>query len=245
MDILQRQDRCILMAGLADILLRQDESKKQFGREKFDLNALKSFKNLVGQRNYLNKTAMLVGVGSSRIVYAITAKHVIKLAGGQRLLANPNDTMRVEAGIAQNMAEVEGYAAASPAVKLILPRTVDIPGNGGDWIISELVRPLTSYEELTALTIGDSMIIDADGVVYDIKQLLKLFSKYEEETIDSIAASSPEPVSRFVNSLTLAIDELGLGQGDIVRIAQWGKTADGRAVLLDFGGTEDVLDEYY
>lgn len=264
MDILQRQngtfwDLMMIMATnttvsttLNHLLFSLDESKRQMGHEPFNMAEFKLITDLRKQREYLNGHAMVIGYGSSRIAYGISPKHVVKLAGGKGFMLNLTDLGKVEAGRAQNEAEAENYAKASEDARKVLPRTVSVPTNEFNWIISELVRPVTGYEEMRQLAFGDHQIVGMDGVIQSFGGLFNIM--YEAyviddeafvEQLDAIIAISNPAIGQFIENIVSAAKELDLNLYEIRRPIQWGKSADGRLVLLDFGGTEDVLEEYY
>lgn len=261
MDILQRQDGTfwdLMMTNtttsttLNHLLFSLDESKRQMGHEPFNMAEFKLITDLKKQREYLNSHAMVIGYGSSRIAYGISPKHAVKLAGGKGFMLNSTELGRVEAGRAQNEAEVENYAKASESARRVLPRTVSAPNNQFNWIISELVRPVTGYEEMRQLAFGNHQIVGMDGVIQSFGGLFNII--YETyviendefaEQLDAIIAISDPVVGQFIENIVSATRELDLSLYEIRRPIQWGKSADGRLVLLDFGGTEDVLEEYY
>jgi hypothetical protein len=103
------------------------------------------------------------------------------------------------------------------------------------WIIQELVRPLKSWKEF-------------DGITgYSHEELLDIlvdsFSDYQDFR-DNYDVDSELANSDFVAAL-YKLKDYGLDFSDLEGIQQWGKTADNRVVLLDYGGTSDVLEQYY
>ena len=228
-----------------------NESKKQLGQLPFNMSEFKELYDILKQRDYLNSHAMYIGAGSSRIAYAISPKWVIKLAGGIPFKTVASSLGMVETGAAQNAAEVENYEKAGPEAKKLLPRTVAGSSNF-NWIVTELVRPVTGYNELRRLAVGTSEIVDSDGVIITMVNLLATISRvfadgdeFSKEELEGIQAVSGLAVSNFIGSVTRVIEELGIAPWEISSWKQWGKSADGRLVLLDFGGTEDVIEEYY
>lgn len=235
---------------LNDILYT--ESKRQMGQYPFNMAEFKQITDIKLQRHYLNNHAMFIGAGTSRIAYGISPKWVIKLAGGISFKTVVSNLGMVEAGVAQNEAEVENYAKASDDAKKLLPRTVAISSNNYNCILTELVRPVSGFEEMRQLAFGDHQIVGLGGVVQKMGGLLQIIAEahgrddeYMQEQLEAIQAISNPVVGEFINSVVSCANELNLGLFDLRRTVQWGKSADGRLVLLDFGGTEDVLDEYY
>jgi len=250
MDLLQRQDGAIRDMKLNDILFFK-ESKRQMGKLPFNMAEFKQLYDIREQRDYLNSHALFIGAGTSRIAYGISPKWVIKLAGGISFKTVASSLGMVEAGAAQNAAEVENYNNASPEARKLLPRTVGGSSNF-NWIITELVRPVTGFEEMRQLAFGNHQIVGEYGVIQTMGGLLQIIAKahssddeYMQEQLEAIQAISEPVVGEFIDSVVACAQELQLGFMDLRRAVQWGESADGRLVLLDFGGTEDVLDEYY
>lgn len=199
---------------------KKDPTVKWRGSAKFDMKEFKSLPNESIMFAYALNYLEPLGQGSSRTVFVLTSKKVLKLA------RNPK-------GVAQNQAEIQVYtdpATADAAAK------IHDADEGGLWLISDMVRPVKSQQEFETLT----------GVSW------QEFSDDLSGTISSQARKSggaklrPDaaPFTRSVYNMA----EQGsarLKLGDLTELDHWGKTPDGRVVILDYGFTEDVAVKHY
>jgi len=203
-------------------------------RARFNFEVFKGIKDLGGQLEYLRNTAMYIDAGSSRIVFAISPTRVIKLAGGMDDSREGEMLEWSRVGREQNKAEYELYNDAPGKVKNLLPIVYRGDSNF-DWIMSELVRPLRSDNELMELLGLDEQryemfigTMENDWVDYDdFYRVLNLKQK------------------KIVSNIFYIIDRYNLDTRDLLNYSQWGKAADGRLVLLDAGGTEEIIRDYY
>ena len=62
---------------------------------------------------------------------------------------------------------------------------------------------------------------------------------------DGLSAMFEPDNKRWIEGLFNFIDSTGLSMGDFWYIGHWGKTMDGRVVLLDSGATEEIMQQYY
>lgn len=127
------------------------------------------------------------------------------------------------AGIHQNRQEVEFWTD---------PRFTGIVANIADyqdkfiWIMVELVRPLKSESEFISLT-GMSF--------YD-------FDLYVKGTITEDKAKNVPP---FVARLRKLVQDKVISAADATKLSSFGKTSDGRVVLLDYGLTSSIYRTHY
>lgn len=129
----------------------------------------------------------------------------------------------LNAGIAQNKQEVE-YSAKFPEI------TAKITSHHPEfyWIKTELVRPLLNQEELlSALNLSSP------------KDIGFLFSKFPDK--NHKLKKQPSNIALLVSSL---VREKILHY-DVAKSDSWGITTDGKPVLLDYGMTQDIWNEYY
>ncbi len=210
---------------------------------KFNPQELTHFPSLEEKEDFLNKVIRLqfLGAGSSRRVYRLDSKRVIKLAKGR-------------SGIAQNQVEIE----ASQELGFIVAKVFDYDKKEMSWVISELVRPLKSKEEFYELT--GIIFDDFEGFIYEIasgrtpESIIKSFKLMANEQkpkfgeswykkgIDSILNVEK---SHFPKGILIAVKEKGMRTPDLVQIYHWGKTPDQRVVLLDYGFTKEIENKYY
>lgn len=156
-----------------------------------------------------------LGAGSSRIVYDMPGT-------GKVLKLALNDK-----GIAQNKAEIE-ITRRIHSVSADYPLVTKIFGHDSSdeptWLLAEGVLPITEaeFEQLTGQRWGSFY-----------SALLSVLS-------------SKEPTgNKFMDVLANTIRKNKLELGDIAVLQHWGKTEDGRLVMLDYGFTTAVAKKHY
>jgi hypothetical protein len=216
----------------------------------FDLEFLREMGSDVARMaEYLRDVAMYIGSGSSRLVFAVSPRMVVKLAGGSSLDAGRGgrwaDQM-VNAGRYQNRHEFELWEkhGRQDVVGRLLPRCFDI-ADDGSWLLSELVRPLKDEGEFMALT-G----LDEDGY-YRLMNTLERggfgieYAKNFVADMEGDGESSAKALSFVLLMQRLQAREPWLKVGDLGSMEQWGKGSDGRLVILDTGADETLIKRYY
>lgn len=243
-------------------------------RTGFDMPKFKSMEgNYRRQHRYAESKLEKLGEGSSREVYLLSNRHVLKMAIPKERTA--------ARGVAQNEAEVEAYT--NPKMKPVLSKIYDADSRYL-WIVSELVRPLDYREFFETIGIRNEEIlqevikryIDADYNVEDARQYFQSKINELQERIDNEKRMLRNPkiidfkknwLERGIKSMTKKIgliqehidaydnsfvklileleDEFEILLADTKRFNHWGKTADGRIVLLDYGFTESVSFLHY
>lgn len=180
--------------------------------EGFDIRFFKSIGNPTQQLTYAWENLPQLGKGSARTVFRIGNRQVLKVGVGSK-------------GLAQNQAELDVFT--NPASKPILARIFDYDRNGW-WLIEELVRPLRNYDEFERLS-G----IDFDTFI----QLISSTSGPRFHPSESISKGG----QAFAHAVFKTVKAGRLEMGDVEELTHWGKTADGRVVLLDYGYTTQVM----
>lgn len=188
-----------------------------------------------------------LGAGSSRAVYLLDSKRVIKTATHMK-------------GYAQNEAELS--IASNPSSAPVVARIFEHGDEPVKWLVSELVRPLKSsieFEELTG--IKWQFFIDAlpimnnkgfDNWLASIRRDIQdstperpsMSSRYYAKTVKELDGCVAAPFFQgMIRALRSQKDQLD--PGDLVKVGHWGKTPDQRVVLLDYGFTESVANQWY
>lgn len=191
-----------------------------------------------------------MGSGSSRTVYALSTGKVLKIAINDK-------------GIAQNEAEFE--VSRDPSLKYIGARVYETDPDF-HWSVMEVAK-IYEYSKELKLDLGIPRVM-AERWSYSIEDAIKDIAQItnDEKTVDEVIEQHWQEVYReesedeqqFRKFLEdppkglLALVDLtdsGLGgkkleYGDIVT-DHFGKTADGRPVLIDYGFTTGVMEDYY
>lgn len=215
-------------------------------KNKFNLNYFISIKDIEQQIDYLDENLTQLGKGSSRFVYLLNNQTVIKII-------NPSN---LSAALAQNKTEV--LLSQNNKINSILTKIYKW-ADDYSWVIAELVTPLKSPEEFEKLT-GVSassftyIISDIEEDNFDLKNTI---IRYEEELKDYTPSmkSYYEAIknaikliktdNKFIKTVILLIKETSLLPEDVTLYEHWGKTADGKIVLFDYGLTKHIHKKYY
>lgn len=274
-------------------LIFNEGQPKGFSFQTLDQMYAKNYRS-VDAENYVSqyfKPDTFMGQGSSRLVYRLDSKKVLKLAHDQK--------KDIGAGIEQNRLE----AKISSQFPNVLSKVFRIHPKGY-YLVSELVRPVKNWDEITNyfgidiknILVGKSL---PDKIKANIKQIIS--DGLVEKKINYFTLSSLELEimtfidnksflthyledwlrnrkmtvnSQIVNKIQYELNELIhfertgesrgtkqliktiqgkeiieiskiLSYGDLLELDHWGKTADGKIVLLDYGFNEDIAKQYY
>ena len=228
----------------------------------FSLDILKKeTKRLKEQRGYIEDISYglsqlaekydlpYMGRGSSRVVYALSTGKVLKIS-------------RDETGIAQTEAEVSVWS--NPSTKEVAAQVFDFDPDY-NWSVMEIARTFeVPYNDYNGSLEHELGIPTAYGVVFEIRDIADALLSdrsdglLPEQITDKLLElprgqeivlrkrldkylENPHP---FVNKIVDLIDNNDLNTGDVVS-DHFGKTADGRIVLIDYGLSEDVAEQYY
>jgi len=207
----------------------------------FDINEFKKINKQEQRLKYLQETSMYIGAGSSRIVFGISPKKVIKLAGGsgieQPLYSKEVKIKDIGRGINQNKVENDVWKQSSETMRMILPKVYEIGPTELQplWLMSELVRPLGSDNELRSMLGVDQM---------GYADFMNGISDIDSDDFKAFYGRVDEKHKPIIDALVEMIKKFDLYSKDLTSIEQWGKSSDGRLVLLDSGITIKDFAEY-
>jgi predicted NBD/HSP70 family sugar kinase len=199
----------------------------------------RTFESIAGNEEkleYLKKTAKYIDSGSSRIVFAISPKKVIKLIGGTDRDDRRTRSYYQPVGRAQNKAEYNAYERASSEVKTLLPKIYKV-GNSFEWMLAELVRPLNSPDELRKLLKLDEKQFSSFMTALSFGGKTDHYQSFLSELNSNQRA--------YFDILADLIESFDLQAEDLTTVENWGKSADGRLVILDTGATKEVMKRFY
>ncbi len=130
-------------------------------------------------------------------------------------------------GVTQN--EEEAKAARDTKLNTVLSK-VQSSDAKNRWIVTELVRPVKDAKEAANLIGADQK----DTFVNVLRQAFR--GQLETSTSKSVEA---------FKSAVHALVKAGHDEGDMFALDHWGKTSDGRLVLLDSGFTEETKNRHF
>ncbi len=199
----------------------------------WDFSFFKQMKSFAKRKAYCDaKLTRRLGTGSSRAVYQIDDGKVLKLAINEK-------------GRSQNQQEYDLYTdglIAGKPVQGLLARIYSADEENFDWLEMELVERVTSNDFKTKMGI-------------DFPEFQKVISYWgDKDAGRNNPKAAPEMWDVLNNNaenypwwmnLTNIGDNFDYAVADWKRLSSWGKTADGRMVLVDFGLTHDVYDAHY
>jgi len=173
---------------------------------------------------FLETNTEMLGQGSSRNVYLVDSSRALKVSRNTK-------------GIAQNKAELEVYT--DPKTNKLINKIYDYDPNN-TWLLVELVRPIETYEEFNELT-------GIDDYVRSINFHLNLYpqQKFAQFFSNPINQNTKDRVAPFTKMAIMAKKNADLYTPDVTIPSHWGKTADGRVVIYDYGATNEVIDKHY
>ena len=189
--------------------------------ENFDLEKFKQLRSFKDRVNYCNSTLKKLGSGSSRIVYLVDDKTVLKLAKNQK-------------GVAQNEVEI---GASDTYYSDITAEVFDYDENSL-WLEMELAKPINKarFQQILGYTVEDfGKWVTNFWNSNNRKKPAFTLDKQLEETINE---------SEFANKVFSFIQDYGLSVGDLGRISTYGEF-DGEVKIIDYGLNDDVLNSYY
>ena len=128
-----------------------------------------------------------------------------------------------ELGTSQNMGEVGN--SDSPIVAKVFAHSLK-----SEWIVSELVKPIQSETEFQALT------------QTNWNAFASAIASFNKRTKPNELEGSE--FTRTVISALMSMKS-PLVKSELLNISHWGKTPDQRVVLLDYGFTEEVKQNFY
>lgn len=241
--LLENVDEAALRGFSLDVLRKETERLRK--KYVYPEDVGRYLRRFVGEHYNLP----YMGEGSSRIVYALSTSKVLKIAKNQK-------------GIAQN--EAEKIVAQNPSTRYIGAKIYESdPDN--HWSVMEIAK---IYENGTQLKLdlgiprelAERHGYDITSAAFDLTKVYDLDRSVEEviearfrrvpenkkaiEDLRKFLEDPPKSMLALVDLIHNAPTDQALQPGDIVP-DHFGKTIDGRPVLIDYGFTTGVAEEYY
>lgn len=174
---------------------------------------------------YLKPFLARLGGGSARIVFSLDSQTVLKIAKNEK-------------GIAQNNIEIDIYRSFSPD---IVAKVYDYDEENSIWLEMERAEKLRAadFKSFTGISFKDFGAI----LHFWYRNHIGKQTWYEKPALyDKFIETD------FFNSLVELMGNYDMPAGDIIRPSSWGivqRNGSRRPVLIDFGLTLDVWNQYY
>lgn len=211
-----------LLAEASSAILHELRRRNEFS-PKFEFSEFFELRRLNDLLEYAGERLEKLGEGSSRVAFILNSRRTLKVAKNVK-------------GRAQNKTESE--VSSSSRFGHLLARVFAFDSETSSWLISDLVRPLKSSEEFRQLT-GISFytmtdVIDASFADGDeLSSTLLRFAVHDTTQ------------KKFLVDLVRMIEEMQLDASELEDWEHWGKTPDGRIVILDYGLDDWTREQYY
>jgi GNAT superfamily N-acetyltransferase len=218
----------------ANLVKEEIEEDVEFDTETntFNPKELTNLRSFAARKRYADKFLPKIGQGSSRITYEYGPDKVLKLA------KNPK-------GIAQNDEEIskgrhDWYA------KDYVTEVFDADEEGNTWLIAERSRKLTPnrFKQLTGVGIDElkNWLLHLDSTNNPKRYMGYKYHGLSKERDEELWNNE------FSSGIVDFMLNYDMAAGDFGRISSYGEVIrDGQpdVVLVDYGFTHDVSDDYY
>lgn len=181
------------------------------------LEKLSSFDTFKDRVDYAENNIEHLSSGSSRVIYVLPDKTVLKLAKNDR-------------GVAQN--KVEG----NPKMKSkFINETIKLDKNGY-WKTSPFLEKITEkeFEKMVGISFKDF----GEAISYGLKDVSEDKDAKKPENFGKIEKTD------LYRDLVKLGKQFSLMPGDMARISSWGQVDD-HPTLLDAGLTKDIYKKFY
>lgn len=188
---------------------------------RFDLNKFKKIDDESDRMQYALSALQQLGEGGSRTVFRLTPKYVLKIASSER-------------GKSQNA--TESAISEDTNYRRYLAR-VHSHAPDFSWVISDLVRPLQNEEEFENLF---GMPFQEFRMAIEGRNYWKWEGNPKWKVSGSNSPHRDETVGTYgdIQNLRQLVKSKKLHGPELQFIEHWGKTPDGRIVILDYGVDE-------
>lgn len=192
--------------------------------ESFDMDYFKTLKSFKKRIEYCEEHLTKINSGSGRIVYKIDDEKVLKLAKNRK-------------GVAQN--EVEVDYSHDYVIKHLFAKTYDFHPDFL-WLEMELCKKI-NYNRFKQLV----------GVDFKTYSYMIKYEYYRMNSSGSrIYVSKPDNYenlldNEFIGEVLNYISNFDVVVGDLTRISTYGENSDNEIVIIDYGLSQQVFDDYY
>ena len=197
------------------------------GWNKTEFEAINSFS---GKLKYAREHLQIIASGSGRSVFKIDEQKALKIAKNRK-------------GLAQNKVESDWSMNQYGVTAETFDIGEDVKGVGPFWVEMELAKKVSRgrFQEITKISIDD-----LDWYLREERAKYTRGMKY----ISSIPVAKQEEWNNneFVSDLMSLANDFDMSTGDMGRLSTYGEVlreGTPSIVLVDFGLTKTVWDDYY
>lgn len=209
------------------IIIREmiEDVMSEYYPQSFSFDEFKDISSYAGKLKYADRNLQKIKSGSGRTAYKVDDEKVLKVAKNEK-------------GLAQNREESEGHKQNYDIIAKVFE--VD---NDDYWVEMELAKKLTPnrFKEITGISIKDLSLY----FFYLRMNQINSRNSYGEK-IENFENTYED--NDFFNSLKEFVFDYDFHTGDLGRISSYGEVSrDGspKVVLIDFGLSKSVYDDYY
>ena len=265
--------KAFMMNSVKDLILFEVNSVLTEIRGSFSWDTFRDMKSMSKRLAYAEENLPeYLGSGSSRTAYVLSNRYVLKIAKNRKGIAQNKAEVELAVNPNVNKITTKIYDVGAKYVYLVTDLVRTLSENdkefekitGSTWrSIVDVLKVYAKFKDLDAVAVEiEDQIEQADGEIeYFTKRL-------------NVAENLPEPIERdvriakrlvslqiqnkdellavletvgnpFVLNIVKSLESSELLIGDLLNAGHWGKTADGRIVLLDYGFTRDVAEKHY
>jgi hypothetical protein len=202
-------------------------------------DTFKALKNYNQRIKYCEQHLRRLGSGSGRIAFQVDNDKILKIAKNQK-------------GVAQNDVEIQlffdGYIVNS-GYQNLLAKVYEADEENGLWLEMDLLSQikLTEFKEYFGVSIRE-----LDNVIRAIEDNAgknRWYGRHTSELFDKFNEGELEESNPKLYELIDLLQEMSVNFdhaiGDMKRISSYGRTVDGRIVVVDYGLSWDVWSEFY
>lgn len=205
----------LLREYLSEFIIIERIRSKSFNRQ--HLESLESVNDVY---EYVTNSGLReIGRGGGRAVFLLNSSKVLKIA-------IPNEMTGEDDDFGREQNESEFMLSQNPIISGGVAKTFE-HGPNFEWIIAELVRPIDGskeFQELIGAPVGMKTLVQAIW-----QQSLPEFKRFVEK--NGLNVQRTHGLLAALRSMK----KMNVNVHDIQRLEHWGKTVDGRLVILDYG----------
>lgn len=222
-----RTPNSILKLGSGDVSNELEENLEEDYPSSFNMEEFRSLDTFKDRIRYAKEKLSKIASGTGRMVFKIDDEKVLKLAKNKK-------------GIAQNEAEITYYN--DPFIRDIFAKIYEYDKENYRWVEMQLVKKMkkSDFKRLIGIDFDDyARYIENEHFKANSGDPLYYMDKGTEENLKE---------SEFVYDMVDFIVNFDVPAGDLTRPSSYGiveENGDERIVLIDYGLSKDVEQEFY